>query len=425
MIKRTFVLLIVLFCSSTISPMVFDNRYLPLIQKPYISIDDPHSRLYFDLFFISGRRAFGYDITEEEIGIPELLGLFNEGDLGRSMLAAGLPNPLPLAWQKGNFPWAMEGKIQAEGVSFSSQIDIPCNFALGFYWMIMRLNSRMIFTLKPSQASLTIDPADAITLDEDRRQMFNILGLSCGYWQDIGFGDLDAYIRYDWYTEYEYKFRTIDLGLRFGGLFPTGVRRDINNPASIPFGGNGFYGVYGQGEAEFELREDWKLGFWLRASKRLARTLCSRMPALVLSPPDADGNRKIESVESELFGTLVGPARINPGVTVSFLPYFYVENIRGGLGMGLQYTLINHQKDDWVDQRADQSVPSNLLQVIQKSQWTSEYVSLNLFYDFGKVKIDRGFSPIAILNWDIPVNFVLANGVAKTHKVALGIQFNF
>lgn len=424
MIKRFFLLLMV-FCSVPISAMVFDNRYLPLIQKPYISIPCWDSHLYFDLFFITGRRAFGYDITQEEMGLPEILGLFDEGDLGRSMMAAGYTNPLPLAWQTATFPWAMEGKIQAEGVSFSSQIALPYNFDIGFYWMIMRLNSRMLFNLRAGEASITIDPADAMTLDEDRRQMLSTLGLSCGYWQDIGVGDLDAYIRYDWATEYQYKFRSIDLGWRFGALFPTGIRRNINNPASIPFGGNGFYGLYGQIEAEFELREDWKLGFWLRASKRLARTMCSRMPAAVFSLPDADGNRRLEAAESQLFGTLVGNARINPGVTIAFLPYFYVENIREGLGMGLQYTLIDHQKDDWKDVRADQTVPSNLLQVIQKSPWASEYVSLNIFYDFDKVKPERGFTPIALLTWDIPVNFVLAHGVAKTYKVALGLQFNF
>lgn len=409
MIKRTYIFLIV-FLTTTIYPMVFDNRYLPLIQKPYISVPCRLSHLRLDIFFISAKRAFGYDFTQDEIGIPEIWGDFDQGNLSRAMNLAGIPNPMPYVWQTGTFPWAMNSKIQAEGFSFSSELALTSHLSAGFYWMFMRLNSGIVFNLNAGDANVTLNEAEALMLDEDRREMLSRIGLNCGFAQQLGMGDLDAYVRYGIHREYAYKFRAIDIGFRLGALFPTGVTRSINNPASIPFGGNGHYGIYGTLDAEFELREDWKLGFWLRTSKRFKKRECVRFP--------------VDKI-SILFSPFVGTAIVDPGVTIVFLPYFYVENIREGLGMGLQFTLIDHFADKWSSCRLQEGIEVNTEAIALRTPWAQEYLTLNIFYDFGKVKADRAFSPIAFLSWDIPLNFVVGNAVPKAHKVAIGVEFAF
>lgn len=391
--------------------MVFDNRYLPLIQKPYISIYDRPSHLYFDLFFVTASSAFGYEENSDaEIGIPQLFGKFDQAALGQAMITAGYDNPLPLVLQKARLPWLTSGKIQTEGFSFSSYIELSKHLGVGLYWMAMRSNSRTSFNLLAGDVNIPLTDTDAVMLDDVLREMFQNIGLSCGFANQIGMGDLDLYARYHWERDFAYKFRHFDIGLRLGALIPTGEQKELGNPSSIPFGGNGFYGIYGAFDSEFEVREDWKLGFWLRASKRFKRTKCVRFP--------------LNNV-SLLFSPVRGNASINPGATLAFLPFFYAENIREGFGMGVQYTLIKHWADKWVDMRANKTPEVFLNAIDQMSAWSSDYLSLTLFYDFDKVKTDRGFAPIAVLTWDIPMDLILAEGAVKAHKVALGVQFNF
>ena len=66
-------------------------------------------------------------------------------------------------------------------------------------------------------------------------------------------------------------------------IIPTGVKRNIDKPASVPFGGNGYWGAYISGDAEFEVKEDWKIGLLLRMSKRFSQTVLNvcRLPTSV------------------------------------------------------------------------------------------------------------------------------------------------
>ena len=193
-------------------------------------------------------------------------------------------------------------------------------------------------------------------------------------------------------------------------MFPTGERRNINNPASVPFGGDGYYGIYGALEAEFELKEDWKVGWLLQLSKRFKRTLAQRMPV---------------GQEPYIYGPIVGPASINPGFTFIMSPYVSFENLREGLGARVQYTLELHTKDCWQDKRVNPTIPVNLDNVIRLSTWGADYITLTVFYDFGKVKVIRGLEPIVSFAWDWPVSFLESKGNCKTNKIALGIECNF
>jgi len=210
--------------------------------------------------------------------------------------------------------------------------------------------------------------------------------------------------------EYTLKFRRIDAGLSLGILMPTGVTQELNNPASVPFGGNGHWGFYVSADALLELREDIKTGVLLRVSKRIANTKVRRMPA---------------AGEPQIFGTVVGPARVNPGSTFIFSPYFALENLRKGLGISVYYTLTSHREDKWTDKRPDQTVPVELNQVNDLSSWGSDYVTLNVFYDFGKEKVQRSVDPIISFRWDIPASLFVTKRVVRTHVVALGIEFAF
>jgi len=213
--------------------------------------------------------------------------------------------------------------------------------------------------------------------------------------------------------DYAWKCRTIKAGLTLGGLMPSGKNRNINSPASVPFGGNGHWGFYLAGDAEFELKEDMKFGLTLRVNKRFRRTLNQRLSV---------------AEEHTLYGALVAPVSVNPGATVIFSPYIALENVREGLGMRLGIHLRHHGEDGFRDlrpaeQRHDLLVHTCLLQ--KPSHWKSDYASVNIFYDFGKMAVERGYKPIVTFTWDIPFLTFISSNIVKTHRISLGVEVNF
>src|SRR5204863_7772461 len=111
--------------------------------------------------------------------------------------------------------------------------------------------------------------------------------------------------------------------------------------------------------------------------------------------------------------------------TFIFSPYAYAENLRAGLGLGVQYTVTVHQKDTWENPIVDPTIPVDLKDTQGLSYWGSDYFTLNVFYDFGKEKLCRSFDPIISFRWDIPVMFSPTKNSAKTNRVSVGIEFVF
>ncbi len=402
-------MLVMAFISSSLSfSMVYDNRFFPLFQRPRISVDGLPSFFAIDYLISTASKAFDND--EGETGIPELFGNFDLATLGRGFKASGRINPIRSDLQAANsrLPFGMEGKIQSQGLAFSYYQRLMPWLSLGFSWFFMRVNSRQLFIFQ--ETNLPLNSGDILEIDDTRRSMFSTLNLCASSSAQLGFSDIDSFLRFGWLWEYTLKFRRIDAGLNLGLLIPTGVKQELNNPSSVPFGGNGHWGFYISADLLLELREDLKTGMLLRVSKRLASIQLHRMPAVG---------------EPQIFGVVVGPARVNPGFTFIFSPYFILENLRKGLGIGLYYTLTSHREDKWTDQRSNKTVPVDLKQVINLSSWGSDYVTLNVFYDFGKDKVKRSIDPIISFRWDIPATFFVTSRVVRTHEVALGIEFAF
>ncbi|MCX5921871.1 MAG: hypothetical protein NTX86_00925 [Candidatus Dependentiae bacterium] len=392
--------------------MVFDNRYIPLLQKPYISVDDRPSHCAGNFFVTTASKAI--DNREKEIGIPELNGQFDLGQYGAAFDVVGLPNPLRADIQGQSIPFNVNGVIQAQGVEFSYYQSIKDVAGIGFNWLLMRSVSRQEFLPKK------IAGIDNDELDRTRREMFKTVGLCESYATQAGMGDLDLYMRFGYAWDYTLKLKRIDTRVRVGALIPAGEKMRLNSPASIPFGGNGYWGMYAASETEVELREDMKVGLILRGGKRFARTSVQRLPvaAKLLGSTKA-------AVEPQIFGVITGLARVNPGATLIFSPYVMMENLRAGLGIRINYALTKHWADSWCDARCDKVIPIDLSQVNCLSAWKTDYISFTAFYDFGKVKVCRRLDPILIFTWDIPSLLFGSDQAVNMHKISLGLEFNF
>lgn len=397
--------------------MVFDNRFIPLLQQPFISVDERPSHAGLNFFAITASKAL--DNSEKQIGIGELGGTLDLAKLAQAMVLAGYPNPLRTDLFNQPITVRVDGTIQTQGIEFSCYKSFADTVGFGIDWFIMRSNSTQEFRPQEGQ-SFYVPGVDNAYIDDVRRQMFQEIGLTQAYAKQSGFSDIDLYVNVWHHWDYILKMKRIDAAMRYGVLCPTGVTTKVNSPASIPFGGNGFWGFYGQLNSELELKEDIKVGLFGRVSKRFKKTQCQRLPVIgtVVSVPQAAG-------EPQIFGATTGAVTITPGYTFVFSPYFVLENLAAGCGARVEYFLTKHTKDCWADARTERTVPINLSQVNSYSDWKTDYVAVSIFYDFGKLKVDRSFDPIVIFNWDIPSLFFGSERAVNAHKISLGFEFNF
>lgn len=403
--------------------MVYDNRYIPLMQYPYVSVPGRPSRATGDFFVTMASRAA--DERERDVGILELFGQLDQAQLAYSFVLDGKPDPLDPGLLSGELPWTISGKLQTQGFAFSWRQHLWGPLSAGVLTLAMRSNSSLNFLFNVPQGSSEasrFSPSEIQDLDRILRGMFADLGLSCNHVQQGGMGDIEAYLRWSDRIDYRYKLRSLIYAGRVGVLIPTGVTRNIYQPASIPFGGNGHWGIYASGDTELEVKEDLKIGLLFRLMKRFSRTSMQRMP---VARPLQPGQRYPSPSEPQVFGVLVGPAEVNPGFTEVFSAYSQWEGIREGLGVRMQYTLVNHNRDHWTDKRVDQTVKANLAQVERLSSWASEYLTLTAFYDFDKDMPVRGYDPIVRVAWDIPFTLLVAHNFVHSYKVVLGLEFNF
>jgi len=389
--------------------MVYDNRHIPLFPVPMVTVPEKNSYATMKTFIATASKLF--EREDKEIGLQELWGVYDQGAVANAIMCTGKENLLLPPWRNYELRWHMEGKLQAQGLAFAVHKSIGRWFFVGGNSYFMRVNGRTEFTFDEESPNKINEHGNRRELDEIRRKMNDQLCVNAGAIDQVGFGDFDLYIGAQGNWDYMHKFRHIFTDFRLGMLAPTGVKQSLNDLGSIPFGGDGHWGMYASNWSEFEVKEDWKAGFILRVSKRFQKIKTMRMPV------------KSEPLP---FGAIIGQVKVNPAPTATFAPYFAMENLREGFGLRVVYTLRYHGTDYWCDAREGVNcIPTQIEDAAKNTSWNSDYFTLHAFYDFGKTKVDRSLSPIISAAWDIPSAMLATKRVAKTHRISLGIQLTF
>lgn len=413
MTKKQILTLLVLFMgvSEVYGGMVSDNRYFPLQYYPIGRTLYQRSIAEAGAFFVIANDARG-DEALEHIGIPEIMGIYDQKQISDALIMTGKSTPLLGEWQlQKTIPWQTYGKIAGQGFYFQTELGLMKGFSFGLITSAMHLSSVQRFTLPAvTIRDMNLQPYQIAELDSERRAMNDLLGLTGAQWSKSGMNDTILYLRWGVLKEYVAKCRKIDGGLRVGVVLPTGVLRDINNPASIPFGSDGFTAVFFGAEGIFELKEDWEFGIKVQLYEAFSRTPIIRMPV---------------NYEAAYYGAVTGPAKITPGSTVLFTTWFTMADLREGFGASLQYTASVHFGDVISDRRTDQTIPTTLNNTFKGSQWAAEYISIKAFYDPSWETRDEKTVPIFSLRWNIPVHIVCAEKVSKTNIVSAGIEYHF
>jgi len=412
---------------------VADSRYFPWYPHMYERTVKKRSIFDAGAFFVTASSARGNE-SIEHIGIPEIWGIYDQKQLSDALGIIGQTTPLLAQWQlQGAIAWDVKGKIEGQGAYFQFEYGSKNGFSAGVTTSIMHITSDQRFILPTAikrgsrydsnpKRDLALTPAQEEQLDAQRREIQELFGFVNAQWSATGFTDTEFHLRYGFLAEYCLKCRKVDGGVFAGVLVPSGVKRQPNNPASIPFGGNGHTGFYWGAESMFEIKEDWELSVRVQGSKRLPKTQISRLPV---------------NYEPILWGALEGPVRVDPGFSFLFTPAFTMHDLRDGFGVGIQYCMAIHGGDVWIDERSDQTIPTTLNGLrgnsgsylieglYEKSKWSAEYVVATVFYDPDKLIKDDGIRPHIVFQWNLPIHLLVEEKVSKTNTISLGLSFHF
>ena len=402
------------FVPSVLFSMEYDNRYLPLLQRPFSRMLARPSNLMFNLLVLTGDDAYTKDgetkVKEVSFSCGEFYGKYNQEKVGEALVAIGKTNPLPSPWRDEKIIWDSYQKITGFGVTVDWNQFLSRRWSVGASFAVMNIGSKALFTVNKEYLSLFPQPGDLAAIDRYRRQMNAELGIKGEEYSVTGISDLDLYIRWGLLADYILRCKRVDVGLKFGLIFPFGTKLDNDYPTSVPFDGQGHWGIYWGGEGEFELKEDFSVGGSFRFIARFAKTENRRM-----------------SVKGELpmYGGVTGAAYVDPSLTTALCVYLIFSNIRDGLGIQVRYTSMGHGTDSWIDKRSNKTIQTTLNAVENYSDWVSEYVSLNVFYDFGWLRERTAVAPLISFEWDIPTKMFAAKLSNRTQRVTLGVGFAY
>jgi hypothetical protein len=408
--------------------MVFDNRYFPLYQKPFTYPLDSAIHLQVEPFYFTAHHAFGGSPEEgaqhEEVDLFDRGGSYNQVCIDHALQVAGITKESLLHdhfRMRTDIPWDQRGRRESWGFAVNYYQWLDKYWGFGFSTLFMHVISRLDLELDRFSVKGMGSLQELLAINA---AMHKLLGLQPGLWEKTAFGDIDFYVRLGTIKEYMYRMKRLDLGWKVGVLIPSAPVATINNPAAVPVGGNGHWGVYTALDVEAELKQNLKVGMFGRLSRRLPKVQCSRLPVCCEPVDDAFRIGESASAYSEpiAYGALVERIRINPGYTVVFSPYITFESLQDGLGFGAQYTVEWHTDDHYDRIRTVNDIPVNFRQLEYFSSWAIEYITLSARYDFGKHKEVRGATPFLILDVDIPFRGIVSKRSSKTYGISLRIE---
>lgn len=396
---------------------MFDNRYLAqeLCYHPFLRSYTGDNIIRLQPFVMTASQAY-YKNGEllrrvtTPMGLFDLTGPYDLVVLDQAAQRAGITTGSVLRsdWRReSSIEYTLDGTFTLWGFDLRYQRDISEHWSWGINGALMHVRSQIVSVRADPMNYAIIGPGDEQELLQERDTLERALGLQPPFYQVTTPSDIDSYVRLGTTYEYTHRFHFVDLGARLGVIFPTAKARDINNPASFSLGGNKHWGMYGQLDADLILREDLRVGGFMRFTGRFSRTMCARLPVLT---------------EPTIYGAAVDVVRSKPGTTFSFSPYITFEGLRQGLGFTLGYNLTVHGHDVTVLQ---DGTTFNSHYTYERSSWGAEQVTLMLVYDFGYDNEVREYAPVLMLTADIPVSTFIASLVPVTYGVAFSVELEF
>ncbi len=433
------ILLLILSCtSSSLLGMTYDNRFFPLLDKPIRRHENPgfFFRLQPFVMFAHDSSIREEEFDDENSHLFDMEGGLYYSSLHDSIKLSGKSSELlvhpDLLLRCRNLWWSRPGRLDSAGLALRWYYSLTNHWEIGGSSLLMGARSRFTTFLR-TPGDIVLTPGDKSDIQTSQSRFMDLAGIKSFLWTKFGVGDTDLYLRFGAHKDYFLRCKTLDAGIKLGMIAPTGVQHELDNPASLPFGGNGHWGLYFDGAVDSELKDDLFAGFNLRFIHRFRDTKSIRVPLLKQGIADrtdstsvsdsSDGTRDFKNLPLS-FAPHIKRVRVDSGFTFVFSPYVGFGDLRDGFGVQIGYTLILHNHDR-LSPREDDEFPLIDRELFQhRSEWNREYVTVSLMYDLAKDREYRGRAPLLSLDVDIPVDILASKQSFKTYAVSLRIEWD-
>ena len=398
----------------TIQSMIYDNRFWPLYPERFLTYQAcPYANWYWSVrgVFIGADRGFlDEEAGDDEGELFEIFGTYDELTLNQALIDSGRTSDSilrPDFRSLEKIPWNYTGKMSLRGCAVESEGYIFPFFSLGGSLFVGHMQSHANGFLD-AKITNVFGPGDLQELRKANADIHRALGLDAPCWSTLAFGDIDIYAKGRFCRDYWLKMHHFDASFRLGLYLPSGEQSLLSNPVSVPVGGNGHLGIYGQFDVNILLNDLLSTGFLLQGIKRLPRTSTQRMP--------------IQN-EPTNYGAIIAPAHVNPGLTFVFNPYVQIGGLREGLGAFVGYNLVHHSQDTWcVSDEVMACFKPNLELLQKRSGWGSDHFTAGIWYDFGYACEKVWYKPVISVIVEIPWEGPVTHMVPKAHSVSLRIE---
>lgn len=414
------------------------NRYFYFLEHPSSYVTKKKSFIAPELFYAKTSTAFRR--YGGRGGIPELWGRYDLKDVITSLQTVYGKDVDPIYQITGtheldskSLKFDIDGRIETAGFMLEYEQNLEAlklkDFTLGLWIPVYNMNTTSEFGFDSNafykSYHKNLSRSEVATIDQIRQLTHKEMGIAGTNLNRSGFGDIDLHLRWNYYTEYALRMRSIDTNIQLGVIIPTSKKMNIDYPATTPFMNNGHWGLYLDLVPEFELKQDWKLGFILGLLGQFNSDRTTRLAV---------------GKEPTTYSALVGKIEEDPGLTAKFSAYFTLENMTDGLHLQLRYTYLRHEMDQWFDKRDDQTISSylqtnrssagltveetrkNFSEKSELSKWRAHYFTFELMYDTKEGLKNWFMQPTFFASYDLPIN---DNGICKTHQFTIGAQLHF
>ncbi len=384
------------------NPLIGERKSCAINLQPYVLLADKSFNEYgeeCELFSYDGD-AYGLRYLDDAI------------------VASGRRNTslIKSEWQSKllDGPYVTRGRMVGKGIAATMYFSPRNCFGFGGRIGAMEIDSELELIRDTGSFDAVVNGfGDEQELTSLQGSLHQALDLEPACWQGTGMTDAEVFARVYFDRDYFLWCRYVSLGAELGAVLPTGRTRDIENPASLPFGSPGF-GWYVEGSLDVLLKKD--IWFFLigRIQKRIATPELSERMSIGREP--------------WRFGSLVGNLWIDPGFTFALSPYVVFEGMRDGLGFRVGYTLVWHAKDRVRPAGFEPVVPNKkpeLGRYQDASEWGSERVHAGILYDFSRGKKVRGWEPVIAATVDVPTAWFVGKRSFKTFGISIGLETSF
>lgn len=333
-----------------------------------------------DVYVGAGSSSTGRDFNGHKVPLLDIYGTLNAQALGINVPGKDMSNPGDLVMTQltilpandGFAHLSFGGKFKLIEANFCYSQNFGCGFFLQAHIPVRRME---ITNIKQTDLS-PIDCDNGPNIDTPAWQSFlalfpsiiNKYQLSIAPFKKTGIGDLS--ILCGWTNNYEetQEIDYFDSTFRFGVLFPTGRKKDIDVAFDIANGYDGFYAIPIAFDAAAGWYDWFTLGIHIGTMPFLKDSRLARL--------------KTDFNQAGFIKLAVGRASIHPGTIWEANAYMIADHVLCGLSFLAGYSFATQNK--WYVSPEDSVLfPENIVNSDEQFLgWKMHTINLMLDYDF-------------------------------------------